>query len=395
MAPAVPRLLAALLPLLLGGCVGFVFELLAPRHDNLVVAEDFAPDPGFGSEPRDPGPPCSAADVACMPGVVWLELVVGPESTIAGNASGVMVEFAGRPHVLSAGHIVRGPRFRAIYAYFSEGRGAPEEVEIVVADELLDFSLLRFKDRGFRYDAYPPLGRSRELRRGDKVFPFGSPFGYDFMVREGVVNKLDAGLNYRGFTQPQAILHDATINPGDSGGPLFNDRGEVVGINVMGVHPGTGAHVTTMYAAVPIDDVRTVLRGVLRSGHVGHPRIGWKLYDTAGLNPLNFRDKGLERPRVDGLMVWDLEPGGPAERAGLRVGDVVLSLDGRVFRTYNEAARRLLLERKAGDAVEVRVHRERRWTDPEIRRDEAGVLTVVYVPRNSEERLAFTMTLGR
>jgi len=380
----------------LPGCVGLMLELLAPEHDNLVLYEGFSPDPKFALEP--PGPPetrsFSAADIAGTPGVVWLELVIGPKSNVAGSASGIMVGYAGRPHVLSAGHIAKGPRFQAIYAYFSEGRERPEEVEIVVADELLDVCLLRFKDPEFRYAAYPRLGRSQTLRKGDKVFPYGSPFGYDFMVREGVVSKLDVGLNYRGFRQPQVIFHDATLNPGDSGGPLFNDRGEVVGINVMGVHHGSHRSVTTMYAAIPIDDVKTVLRRVSRSGYVEHPRIGWKLYETAGLNPLNFRDKGVPKPRIDGLMVYEVDPGLPAESAGLKVGDILLSFDGIAPRTYHEVARRILFERSPGDEVEVRVYRETHWTEPEIKPDPAGYLALTYIPRMRSEELALRVKLA-
>jgi S1-C subfamily serine protease len=385
----------ALTVLLLTGCMGWVFDLLLPSPDNLIASEDFTPDPQFGAgrNERSLGRPYTAADIGKLPGIVWLELVVGPESSLAGDASGVMVEFAGKPHVLSAGHIVRGPKLKAIYAYFSEGRKNPEEVEIVVADETLDFSLLRFKDPAFRYDTYPALGDSRSLRKGDKVFPFGSPFGYDFMVREGVINKLDFGINYRGFRQPQMILHDATINPGDSGGPLFNDRGEVVGINVMGIHPGLSRSITTIYAAIPIDDVKTVLRGVKRSGYVRHPRIGWKLFDTAGLNPLNFRDKKVPKPRRDGLMVYEVVPGQPAETAGLRVGDIVLSLDGRVPPSCNEAARYILFERQPGDEVEVRVYRETHRTEPEIRPDPAGYLTVYYTYTMTAEELRFKVKL--
>jgi len=381
--------------LFLTGCVGLIFDLLLPAQDNLVVTEGFQSDPRFGHrEPeRSLGRPYTAADIAKIAGVVWLELVVGPESTMAGDASGVMVDFAGRPHVLSAGHIAKGPKFKAIYAYLSEVRKSPEEVEIIIADETLDFSLLRFKDPDFRYDRYPALGDSKDLRKGDKVFPFGSPFGYEFMVREGVINKLDFGLNYRGFTQPQVILHDATINPGDSGGPLFNDRGEVVGLNVMGIHPGLSRSITTIYAAIPMDDIKTVLRGVKASGYVRHPRIGWKLHDTAGLNPLNFRDKKMPKPLRHGLMVTQVVPGQPAERAGLKVGDILLSVDGRAPQSGNEVARYVLFGRNPGDEVELKVYRETHWTEPEIKPDKAGYLTVYYKSGMKVEEIDFKVKL--
>ncbi len=365
-------------------------------HDNLVVYDEFKPDPQFGLErpSASSAPPhFTAADIARIEGVVCLELVIGPRSNVAGSASGLMVEFGGRPYVLSAGHIAKGARYEAVYAYFSEGRKCPEEVEIVVADETVDLCLLRFKNPEFRYETYPRLGNSSTLRKGDKVFPYGSPFGFDFMVREGVISKLDVGPIYRGFKQPQVIFHDATLNPGDSGGPLFNDRGEVVGINVMGIHYGGHRSVSTMYASIPIDDVKAVLRKVARSGYVEHPYMGWRVFETAGLNPLNFRDKGVPKPLVDGLMVYEVEDGAPADRAGLRVGDIILSIDGRTPRTPNEVARQILLEHGPGDEMEVRVYRENHWTVPEIKPDSAGYLTLTYNRCMKSEELTLKVKL--
>jgi serine protease Do len=378
------------------GCLGLLMDLMQPEYDNLVPYEDFTPDPKFGLDRPQSSPTSvtfSAADIAKVEGVVCLELVIGPRSNIAGSASGLMVEYGGKPHVLSAGHIAKGPKFEAIYAYFSEGRKSPEEVEIVVADETLDLCLLRFKDAGFRYASYPRLGESAALRKGDKVFPYGSPFGFDFMVREGVISKLDVGPIYRGFKQPQVIFHDATLNPGDSGGPLFNDRGEVIGINVMGIHYGGHRAVSTMYASIPIDDVKSVLRKVARSGYIEHPYMGWRVFETAGLNPLNYRDKGIPKPLVDGLMVYDVEPGTPADRAGLKIGDIIRSIDGWVPRTPNDVARHLLLERSLGDEAEVRVYREVHRTDAEIRPDKDGYLAIYYTHSMKTEELTIKVKL--
>ena len=378
------------------GCIGLLLELMHTEHDNLVVYEDFTPDPQFGLErSKSSGSLAvfSAADIAKIEGVVSLELVIGPRSNIAGNASGLMVEYGGKPHILSAGHIAKGPRFEGIYAYFSEGRKSPEEVEIVVADEVVDVCLLRFKNPQFSYSTYPRLGESVTLRKGDKVFPYGSPFGFDFMVREGVICKLDVGPIYRGFKQPQVIFHDATLNPGDSGGPLFNDRGEVVAVNVMGIHYGGHRAVSTMYASIPIDDVKAVFRKVARSGYVEHPYMGWRVFETAGLNPLNYRDKGIPKPLLDGLMVYDVEPGTPADRAGLKIGDIILTLDGRVPRTPNDVARQIQLERSPGDEIEVRVYREVHRTDPEIKPDKDGYLFITYKQTMTTEELAIRVTL--
>lgn len=363
--------------LLMTGCAGLLSELLVSNCDNLVVQNDFRPDPNFGNNQPEklPTAPYTAKDIAKIPGVVWLELVIGPKSNYAGTASGFLVNYAGKPHVVSAGHICRGPKYLAIYCYFSEKLAKPEEVEIIAADEILDIALLRFKDPKFTYAAYPKLGCSEKLCRGEKIFPYGSPFGFDFMVREGIVNKLDFGLIYRGTTQPQVILHDATINPGDSGGPLFNELGEIVGINVMGINPYRffGSTATTISGAIPIDDVKYVLRKLNKSGYVEHAYMGWKLFSTKGLNPLNYKDKGVEKPKRDGLMVYEVAENSPAEKAGLKVGDILLECDGiKNPATYNEVARHILFDRRPGDELKLKIYRETRWTDWIMLNDERG-----------------------
>ncbi len=383
----------------LSGCIGVVMDLLAPEIDNVVSDEKFKPDPDFakGQPQRLLARPLTAADIGKVPGVVWLEFIVGPKSNMGGTASGFMVEYAGKPHIVSAGHITksRGRAFMAIYAYWSEGQKRPEEVEIVVADEALDVALLRFKDPNFRYSGpYPPIGSSAALKKGDKIFPFGSPFGYDFSVREGVVTKLDFGLNHKGVTQPQLIMHDATCNPGDSGGPIFNELGEVVGITVMGINPmAYSRFTTTITGSIPIDDVKTVLRKAKKAGYVEHGRIGWKLYATAELNPLNYKDKGFPEPKRGGLMVYELKSDGPAQEAGLNVGDIIIAIDGRAPANYNEAARYVLFEKDKADEVEVRVYRETHWVVQDIRRDEKGYWTVYYVPMMKPEELFFKVKL--
>lgn len=379
------------------GCIGVVIDSLKPDFDNLKVSEDFTPDPNFGDgQPRVIlAKPHTAKDIGRIHGVVWLEMVVGPKSKMSADASGFMVEFAGRPHILSAGHICRGLEYKAIYAYFSEGQKRPEEVEIVAADETLDLALLRFKNPDFKYTNYPPLGRSAMLEKGDRVFPFGNPFGYEFLVREGVVCKTDYGLNYPEISQPQMIMHDATINPGDSGGPLFNELGEIIGMNVMGIHPGTRRDITTIYGAIPIDDIRTVLRRMQKSGYAEHAFAGWKFLDTNSLNPLNYADLDMPEPKRSGLMIYIVESGSPAEKAGLKVGDILLEYDGKKPTTYNELARYIMFKCSSGNQVKLRIYRETHWIADRIFRNQAGNLEMAHDQKEKFEELEITVTLEK
>lgn len=378
---------------LVTGCM----SLIMPNHDNLKLVEDFRPDPNFGNGQAQVmlAKPYTAKDIGRLPGVVWLEMVVGPKSKMTGDASGFMVEFSGKPHILSAGHICRGFEYKAIYAYFSEGQKRPEEVEIVAADEKLDLALLRFKNPKFSYSAYPRLGQSKNIRKGDKVFPFGNPFGYEFLVREGVICKTDFGLNYAEVTQPQIIMHDATINPGDSGGPLFNELGEVIGMNVMGFHPGMRRDITTIYGATPIDDIVTVLRRMQKSGYAEHAYIGWKLLRTNELNPLNYADLNMPEPKRSGLMIYILEPGGPAAKAGLKVGDILLLYDGSRPENYNDLAREVMFHQSPGDRVNLRVYRETHWVEDRIFRNADGNLEIAHDKKEKCEELEFNVILEK
>lgn len=388
-------LLLATLLVSQAGCLGLLIDLMNREVDNLVVQKDFRPDPEFGAAQLigRPAGPLSASQIAKIPGSIWLEFM-GDGNASVGSASGFMVEFAGKPHIASAGHICLGPEYKAVYAYFSEGRERPEEVEIVFCDEILDVALLRFKNDGFRYDQYPRLGSSADLAKGDKIFTHGSPFGYEFSLSEGIIDKLDYGPN-DGSVQPQVIHHSAKINPGDSGGPLYDERGRIVGMNVMGYHPSWRRDVTTIYGAIPIDDIVTVLRKAKKSGHAEHAQAGWQVYPSSGINPLDYRRKGFPAPERSGLVVWKLVSGGPAETAGLKVGDVLLSCDGRVFTSSNETARYVMFGKEPGDEMRVSVYREVRWTDDRLEKNAAGEWEYNHYPRMERKVLDLVIRLEK
>ncbi len=392
----------------LTGCIGLMVEMLRPDTDNLVVQKDFQPDPSFGSlhlpsnfQPRVH----TAEEIGNIPGVVWLE-AMGTSNRAVGIASGFLVEFAGTPHIASAGHLCKGSEYKAIYAHFSEGQKRPEAVEIIACDELLDVCLLRFKDPNFRYEKYPPLGSSVTLKKGARVFTNGSPFGYTFSVSEGIISKLDFGVN-EGADQPQIIQHSAKINPGDSGGPLFDEYGFIIGMNVMGFHPGYRRDISTIYGAVPIHDINTMLRRLKTSGHVKHATAGWRLYPTADLNTLDYERKSREvgaeivEPAMAGLMVWELEKGGPAEQSGLKVGDVLVCIlrrhpDGDPLEWTpdhcNDVARFAFFA-PPGYKMPVRVYREVRWVEDKLEQDAKGAWQYNHYPHLEKKQLTCTITL--
>ena len=180
-------------------------------------------------------------------------------------------------------------------------------------DPWLDVALLEI--HGARDLPSAPLGGSAALRVGEYVLAIGNPYGLGSTVTMGILSakSRDLGVGpYDDFLQT-----DASINPGNSGGPLFDLRGLVVGINTA-IHPrGRG-----LGFAIPIDDLKEVLPQLLAKGRVDRGRLG------VMVEPIDPpAAKALGR-RAQGAWVTAVEKGSPAERSGLRAGDVIVSVDG-------------------------------------------------------------------
>jgi len=167
------------------------------------------------------------------------------------------------------------------------------------------------------------LGDSEALEVGEWVLAIGSPFGLDYSVTAGIVSArgrslpTESGDNYVPFIQT-----DVAINPGNSGGPLFNLKGEVVGINSQ-IYTRSGGSIGLSFA-IPIEVARDVSQQLRETGMVVRGWLGVGIQDVDRNLAESF---GLDRPM--GALISQLEPGGPAEKAGIRVGDVVVALDGR------------------------------------------------------------------
>jgi serine protease Do len=173
------------------------------------------------------------------------------------------------------------------------------------------------------------LGDSDAMRVGDWVLAIGSPFGLDSTVTAGIVSA--KGRDIEGGVEGQFkrfIQTDAAINPGNSGGPLVNLAGQVIGINTAiatqrGTYDGVGF-------AIPSNTARKVYNALITSGAVHRGAIGVSFYSAS--NPSLLRSFGTDH----GIVINGVEPGSPAERAGLKFGDVILSVDGKAIRSADE-----------------------------------------------------------
>ena len=168
---------------------------------------------------------------------------------------------------------------------------------------------------------HAPLGRSAGLRRGEIAIAIGNPLGFEQTVTAGIVSALGRSMRAQsGRMIPDVIQTDAALNPGNSGGPLLNARGEVIGVNTAIIR---GAQ--ALCFAVAIDTAGWVIPQLLQHGRVRRAHLG-----VGGTTvPLHRRvvlAYGLKQDH--GVRVLNVEPGSPADRAGLHVGDVIVGLDG-------------------------------------------------------------------
>jgi serine protease DegQ len=260
-----------------------------------------------------------------------------------GLGSGVIVD-ADRGLVLTNNHVIE--RADEILVTLHDGRRF--DAEVIGADRETDIAVIRIDATGLHA---LPFADSDQLRVGDFVVAIGNPFGLAQTVTSGIVSALGrSGLGVEGFED--FIQTDASINPGNSGGALVNLRGELVGINTAILARG-GGNIGIGFA-IPINMARAVQEHLVEDGTVSRGQLGVAIQD---LTPDLAQAFALGV--TGGAVIARVEPGSPAERAGLRAGDVVVEIDDRPVRGASDLRNRIGLLR-AGTEVRMRVLRNGR-----------------------------------
>jgi serine protease Do len=238
------------------------------------------------------------------------------QEQFGGRSMGVGSGFVydGHGHIVTNNHVVENAEKIKVTFY----DGAEAEAKVVGTDKQTDVAVIKVKET--HYPALP-RGDSGRLKVGEMVMAVGSPFGFSQSVTSGIISALErnaVGINeYESFIQT-----DAPINRGNSGGPLVNMNGEVIGVNSAIVSGGSGND--GIGFAIPMKLANSVAEMLIKDGKVHYARIGIRL---APLTPDLARQFGLDSG-TKGVLVEQVFPGTPADKAGLKAGDVITSFAG-------------------------------------------------------------------
>jgi S1-C subfamily serine protease len=274
--------------------------------------------------------------------------------------SGFVIDKSG--HVVTNYHVIEGAS--RVEVSFSGNDEMPATV--VGKDPSTDIAVLRIKGAQGRALTPLELGSSDAVRVGDAVVAIGNPFGLERTVTAGIVSALQREITApNGFAIDRVIQTDAAINHGNSGGPLLNADGKVIGVNSQ-IESSSGGNVGIGFA-VPINTVKDVVSQLLEHGKVEHAYIGVEMATITTELASNVR-----LPVDHGVLIQRVRPGSPAAQAGLRGGttqvvvdgesylvggDVITQADGQPIESA-EQLRSVVTAKQPGDAISLEVHRQ-------------------------------------
>jgi 2-alkenal reductase len=345
-----------------GGAAAYYITERQAAEAPVVAQPVIAQGGAASSQPAQSAPSSAAAPAASVAEsdtAVEAVQLVGPAVVTVlnrgqqgmGSGSGVVISEDG--FIVTNNHVVEGAGQLAVV--FADN--SRQEAELIGTDPLNDIAVIKVDGA---VPAVAAVGDSAALQPGETVLAIGSPLGnFRNTVTAGVVSALNRSVS----TMEGLIQTDAAINSGNSGGPLINLRGEVVGINTLVVRNeaafGNAAPVEGLGFAVPSSIFRNVAEQLIATGEVRYPFLGVSYLaidgDLAAELNLPVQNGALIQPGQSGLPA--ITPGSAADRAGIRDGDIIVAVNDTRL-DYNTSLRQLLLRQQPGDTVTVTVLRD-------------------------------------
>lgn len=271
-----------------------------------------------------------------------------------GLGSGVILSEDG--YILT-NHHVSGGKYSSCYVTTEEGK--EYQATVVWADENIDLAIIKINAKGL---IYVNIGDSDSVRVGETVYAIGNPIGFEFRrtVTSGIISALDRTIkieenNSQSYME-DLIQTDATINPGNSGGPLITATGDMIGINTIKITTAEG-----IGFAIPINMIKPVIQSVIENGKFEEATIGVFAYDKEVIPYLNSAVKF-----ENGIYIAQLTTKGAAEKAGLKVGDIITKIDNVTLNKMSEL-RTYIYSKKPDEEVTVSVLRNNKDMDVVIK----------------------------
>ena len=317
------------------------------------------------------------------PSVVNIEIVSrfhSESSMIDSSGSGFVLDMEG--HIVTNSHVVR--EAEEILVTFAAG--FVTSAEVIGMDDYSDLAVIKV-DPAVSPLVPVLLGDSNLLQVGQRVIAIGNPFGLDGSMTVGIISALGRSLpsaqlldpTYQSYNNPSIIQIDAAVNPGNSGGPLLNSYGEVVGINTA-IRTENGGFQGIAFA-VPVNTMKRVIPQLIQSGQVNYSWLGISTpAGDRGLSIAALADE-LGFPVHTGVIIERVEPGSPAERAGLQGGteyvrvrgfdfpvdgDIVVAINGQLVRDIDDLVAYLVENTSPGDTVVLTIVREGQTLDLDV-----------------------------
>ncbi len=317
------------------------------------------------------------------PSVVNIEIVSSVHTAVdVVDSSGSGFVFDEDGHIVTNAHVVRDAR--EILVTFSDGHVL--SAELVAVDDYSDLAVIRVDPA--RAPLVPVLlGDSNQLQVGQRVIAIGNPFGLDGSMTVGIVSALGRSLPsarlldpaYERYSNPSIIQIDAAVNPGNSGGPLLDSYGQVVGINTA-IRTDNGGFQGIAFA-VPVNTMKRIVPQLIEEGRVQYSWLGISSPAAEGGYSVAALADELNLPVRNGILVSEITPGSPAARAGLRAGtqtttirgvpipldsDIIVAVNGQMVRDIDSLVAYLVENTSPGDTITLTIVRAGQTLDLDV-----------------------------
>lgn len=269
----------------------------------------------------------------------------------AGSGSGVIFKVTGNEaYIVTNNHVIEGASEIEVSLYNGEKASA----QLIGADALTDLAVLKIDSKDV--EGTLEFGDSSTLRAGEEVLAIGNPLGLEFSrtVTQGIVSATDrtiAVTTSAGEWELNVIQTDAAINPGNSGGALLNSSGQVIGINSLKISEDG---VEGLGFAIPSSDVVPIVNQLIESGQITRPYMGVSLAGLEELPQMYLQE--VPETVTEGAMVMQIDSSSAAAKAGLAVGDVIVSIDDVKVTNSNDLRKYLYNDLSVGDEITLKVY---------------------------------------